>query len=86
MLPLHLITELVRPVTLALRLYGNISGEEIAIFSFIGLAASLPIYLRWLPLQLPLMALACLTSLIQALIFVLLTSVYLSLASGEHEH
>jgi len=86
MLPLHLITELVRPMTLALRLYGNISGEEIAIFSFIGLAASLPIYLRWLPLQLPLMALACLTSLIQALIFVLLTSVYLSLASGEHEH
>jgi F-type H+-transporting ATPase subunit a len=86
MLPLHIITEFVRPMTLALRLYGNIRGEDIAILSFIGLAATLPIFLRWLPLQFPLLALACLTSLIQALIFTLLSAVYLALASPEHEH
>lgn len=86
MLPLHIISELVRPLTLALRLRGNVGGEDVAIFSFIMLAASLPIYARWLPLQLPLMVLALLTSLVQALIFILLASVYLSLASEEHEH
>jgi F-type H+-transporting ATPase subunit a len=86
MIPLHVISELVRPMTLALRLYGNIGGEEIAILSFIMLAASLPIYLRWIPLQFPMLLLACLTALIQALIFVLLTSIYLALASGEQEH
>lgn len=85
MLPLHIISELVRPITLALRLFGNIQGEEIAIFSFIMLAAALPLYLRWLPLQLPMMLLALLTSLLQALVFVLLTSLYLTLASPEHE-
>jgi len=86
MLPLHLITEVVRPITLALRLYGNISGEDIAILSFLALALTLPGVLKYIPLQFPLMALVCLTSLIQALIFVLLTSIYLNLASAEHEH
>ncbi|NIM06098.1 MAG: F0F1 ATP synthase subunit A [Armatimonadetes bacterium] len=86
MLPLHIISELVRPMTLALRLRGNIYGEEVAVFAFIALAVSLPVYLRWLPLQLPMVLLACLTSLIQALVFVLLTSLYLTLASPEAEH
>ncbi len=86
MLPLHIISELARPITLAVRLFGNIHGEDIAILSFIALAAALPVYLRWLPLQLPLLALACLTSLVQALIFVSLSSVYISLVNAEHEH
>jgi F-type H+-transporting ATPase subunit a len=86
MLPLHLIAELTRPITLALRLRGNISGEDTAIFSFILLAAGLPIYLRWLPLQFPLMLLACLTSVIQAFVFILLAAVYLALASPEQAH
>ena len=86
MFPLHVISELVRPLTLALRLFGNVRGEDIAILSFITLATSLPVYFRWLPLQFPLMLLGVLTSLVQALIFTLLTAVYLALASEEHEH
>jgi F-type H+-transporting ATPase subunit a len=86
MLPLHIIAELIRPMTLALRLRGNIYGEEVAVFAFVAIAASLPVFLRWLPLQLPMMLLACLTSLIQALVFVLLTSLYLALANPEEGH
>lgn len=86
MLPLHIIAEIVRPLTLGLRLYGNIHGEEVAIFSFVLLAAGLPVYLQWVPLQFPMMLLACLTSLIQAVVFVLLSSLYLTLASPEEEH
>jgi F-type H+-transporting ATPase subunit a len=87
-IPLHVMSELVRPVTLALRLYGNISGEDLAILSFILLAVGLPVYMRWIPLQLPLLLLATLTAIVQALIFILLTSIYLSLAGPEegHEH
>jgi F-type H+-transporting ATPase subunit a len=85
-IPLHILGELVRPLTLALRLYGNISGEDLAVLSFIGLATALPGLLHFIPLQLPLLLLACLTAIIQALIFVLLTSIYLSLASPEEEH
>jgi F-type H+-transporting ATPase subunit a len=84
MVPIHLIGELARPLSLTLRLFGNIGGEEkaVAIFVSLGLATG-----AYLPLQLPLSALGIFTSFVQALIFCLLSSVYIggALPHAHHE-
>jgi len=76
-LPLELIAEFFRPVSLSFRLYGNIFGEEQIIHAlstqFFPLVAVL-----MLPLQI-------ITSVLQALVFALLVTVYIALATEEHE-
>ncbi|CRX38934.1 F0F1 ATP synthase subunit A [Estrella lausannensis] len=90
MLPIELLTEISRPVTLSLRLFGNIFGEEvlIGVFALFGVTAIASLNLPLgLPLQLPFMLLAIFTSFIQAVVFTLLSSIYLSLAGeGEESH
>lgn len=86
MFPIELITQISRPATLALRLFGNILGEHIlisaiAIFS-IGLMAFGNFSVS-LPLQTPFMLFAILTSAMQALVFTLLSTVYILLASPQ---
>ena len=76
-LPIEIISLCVRPVTLAVRLMLNLSVDHLILGTFTGLVA--------LVVPLPLMALGCLVVLIQTLVFTLLTTVYISLAT-EHEH
>jgi F-type H+-transporting ATPase subunit a len=73
----HLVGELFRPVTLALRLFGNLMAEETVILVLIGLAAGLVKHWIPIPLQLPNMLLGVLVSLVQAAIFAMLATVYL---------
>ncbi len=77
---LHLITELVRPLTLSLRLRSNIWGDDLllVILSQFGIAG--------LPLFLFSMLLGIITAVVQAAVFCLLTSVYLALVMHEEEH
>jgi F-type H+-transporting ATPase subunit a len=90
MLPLHIMGELVRPVSLSLRLFGNILGED----SLIGALASLGVvalgFLHFpyvgIPFQLPFVILAILFSTIQALVFTLLSTIYISLMLPHEEH
>ncbi len=84
MFPLHVIGEFVRPISLSIRLYGNLTGE--------GLTLAVLVFLTpWLfnhvpvPLHLFMVLLAILFSTIQAAIFTMLSAVYLSLAIEEHE-
>jgi F-type H+-transporting ATPase subunit a len=82
----HLVGEVFRPVTLALRLFGNLMAEETVVLILIGLAV--PLLLRWwlpLPAQLPNMLLGMLVSLVQAAIFSMLTAVYLAGVLHEPE-
>jgi len=88
--PLHVLGEFIKPMSLSLRLYGNIFGEETLVATFIVLGAGM---LRWahvtwigLPIQVPLMFLGLLTSVIQALVFTLLSTVYIALMLPHHEH
>ena len=92
MLPLHIVGELAKPVSLSLRLFGNMMGEETLIAVFMGLGVAvlamthLPI---GFPLHVPFVFLALLTTLIQALVFMLLSTVYFALVlphepEGEH--
>jgi F-type H+-transporting ATPase subunit a len=91
MLPIHIIGELAKPLSLSLRLFGNVTGEDILILIFVGLGVAmlgfthLPI---GVPLQLPFIFLAILTSTIQALVFMLLSTIYFAmmLPHEEEEH
>lgn len=88
MFPIEIITQFSRPLTLAFRLFGNIFGEEtiIAAFSIFGVAmlSSLGPAVGF-PLQVPFMFLALLTGVMQALVFTLLSAVYILLSIPE-EH
>lgn len=86
MLPVELISEIVKPFTLAVRLFGNIFGEDVIIVVLAGLAGTLGgQYLSFIPLQFPVLLLSILTAVVQALVFSMLTCIYLSLVS-HHEH
>ena len=69
MLPLLLLDEFIKPASLALRLYGNIFGEETVTEELYGI----------LPIGIPvvMMALSVLFCAIQAVVFTMLTSIYL---------
>jgi F-type H+-transporting ATPase subunit a len=91
MLPVELITQFARPLTLALRLFGNIMGEDILIAAFAVLGITILSAVKspvGIPLQVPFMFLAMLTSLLQALVFTLLSAVYILLAvpHAEEKH
>ncbi len=77
---LHIITELIRPLSLSLRLRGNIWGDEV----LIGLLSGFGI--KGLPLLFFNMSMAVLTAIVQAVVFGLLTTIYFALVlTGEEE-
>ncbi len=77
---LKLVEELAKPISLALRLFGNLYAGEL-IFILIAL---LPWYLQFL-LGWPWAVFHILIITLQAFIFMVLTIVYLSMAHEEHE-
>jgi F-type H+-transporting ATPase subunit a len=88
MLPLHIIGELAKPLSLALRLFGNIMGEDLLLVVFAGLGVSLLAFTHLpigFPLHLPFMFLGLLTTLIQAVVFMLLSTIYIALVMPHEE-
>ncbi len=87
MFPIELISELVKPFTLAIRLFGNIFGEDVIIIVLTGLALQLTgsTLFGLFPVQFPVLLLSLLTAGVQALVFSMLTCIYISLVS-HHEH
>jgi len=82
LLPLNILEELVKPITLALRLFGNIFAGGIML-ALIGL---IPIWANWLP-QILWKAFDMFIGGIQAFIFALLTVIYFAMAGAGHgEH
>ena len=90
-LPIHIVGELAKPFSLALRLFGNITGEDILIAAFVTLGIMFmgmfgsPI---GFPFQIPFILLALLTSTIQALVFAMLSTIYfvMVMPHNEEEH
>ncbi len=78
MLPIELISHLVRPLSLAFRLMGNMFGDHMVLGIFLGIFPLL--------LPLPVMVLGIIVVTVQTLVFTLLSIVYISLAVEEHEH
>jgi F-type H+-transporting ATPase subunit a len=86
MLPIHIIGELARPLSLSLRLFGNIFGDDRSVMQFLLLGALVTSYVYVpVPLQVIMLGFALLFGLIQSVVFTLLTAAYISLAIAE-EH
>lgn len=75
--PIEVISHFSRPLSLSLRLYGNIFAEELLI---VVMASIIPFFL-----PLPFMVIAILTAVIQAGVFVLLACVYIGGAVAHEE-
>ncbi len=84
MIPLHIVGELARPLSLSLRLYGNIFGEEMVIAILAGMSPWIIPHLVALPVQLPMMLFGVFTSFLQALVFSMLVAIYIKVTVGEH--
>lgn len=79
MIPIEIICHFSRPVSLSMRLFGNIFAEELLI---VIMASIIPFLL-----PLPFMAVAIFTSIIQSFVFVLLSCIYIAGAvAHEEEH
>lgn len=77
MLPIELVSHISRPLSLTLRLFGNIRGEEIVLLLFFTMGpifATLPIYFLFF-----------IAKALQAFIFFMLTMIYLQ-GAMEHAH
>lgn len=91
MMPVHLIGEIAKPISLSCRLFGNIFGEDMLLVGFatLGVSALSALHLPFgLPLQVPFMFLAALiTSPVQALVFTMLSTIYfLLMLPHDHDH
>jgi F-type H+-transporting ATPase subunit a len=80
LLPLNIIEELVKPVTLSLRLFGNILAGTV----MVGVIALLPSVVSWAPTS-AWKLFDLFIGVLQALIFALLTIIYFGMAAGGHE-
>ncbi|MDT8447053.1 MAG: F0F1 ATP synthase subunit A [bacterium] len=77
MFPIELISHLVRPLSLALRLFGNVTGDHMVGAVFFGI---LPLLL-----PLPFLGLGLFVAFVQTFVFLLLTLVYFQMALS-HDH
>jgi F-type H+-transporting ATPase subunit a len=91
-LTLHTMGEFTKPMSLAIRLFGNIFGEDVLIGQMLLLGIAALSFMNspvGIPLQFPFYLLAMLTSVIQAVVFSLLTTIYLFLMlphdDGHHD-
>jgi F-type H+-transporting ATPase subunit a len=79
LIPIEVISHFSRPISLSIRLFGNIFAEELLILI---MASIIPYFL-----PLPFMAIAIFTAFIQSFVFVLLSCIYISGAvANEEEH
>ena len=78
MVVIEVVSHLVRPLSLSIRLFGNISGDHLVLGIFSSLVpVGIPIIFLFLGLF---------VSFIQAFVFTLLSMVYISLATAHEEH
>ena len=90
MLPIHVLGELIKPLSLSMRLCFNVFAEDVLLAVLVGLGIGLSVGLHlpsWapVPLQLFVIPLVLIFSTVQALVFSLLASVYIALMLPHHE-
>lgn len=78
MLPIELISHVARPVSLSLRLLGNIAADHKVVTAFFVMVPLL--------VPLPFMLLGVVVAIVQTLVFSLLSTVYISMAVAHEEH
>jgi len=80
MFPIEFIGHLARPVSLSIRLFGNMFGEESVVVILLSLVWLVMPYLIWLTVMLPL---GLFVSVVQTFVFIMLSMVYIAGAVEE---
>ena len=77
MLPLEIISHLARPLSLSMRLFGNIFGDHTV----------LAVFMMLIPLiiPLPMLLLGIFVAIVQTFVFMLLSIIYIGAAIEHHE-
>ena len=83
--PIEILSNLIRPISLALRLRGNMMGDHYVLSTFLNLNI-LGVNLGAFGAALPFYLLGLLVSFIQAYVFIMLSMVYINLATAHHDH
>ena len=78
MLPIEIVSHLARPVSLSMRLLGNITADHKVAAVFFGLVPLL--------LPVPFLVMGVFVSVVQAVVFSLLSTIYISTAIAHEEH
>ena len=76
--PIEIISHFVRPLSLGLRLKGNMEGDHLVLSIFSGLVPYI--------VPIPFYVIGLFVCFMQAFVFTLLTMVYISLATAHHDH
>ena len=86
-LPLHIIGEFIKPLSLAIRLLGNVFGEETVVLKLAALGIGLigASALPGIPFNLLMMFLGLLFGALQALVFSTLLAIYISIFATHHD-
>ncbi len=82
-LPIRLIEEVAKPVTLAIRLFGNMKGKEIMIVALLGLITGVAELAGGFMTSVLWLGFGLFISIIQAFVFTILSIAYISLAVTE---
>ena len=88
MVPIEVVSQLARPLSLAVRLFANMTAGHTVLAVLFGMALSLPLLIGWLPFAftIAMNGLELAIAFIQAYIFTILTCVYLGDALHLHGH
>jgi F-type H+-transporting ATPase subunit a len=78
MLPIEIISHIARPVSLAMRLLGNISADHAVVLAFFAVMPFL--------VPVPFLVMGVFVSVVQAVVFSLLSTVYIGTAIAHEEH
>jgi F-type H+-transporting ATPase subunit a len=78
MLPIELISHVARPVSLSMRLLGNIAADHAVVLAFFAIIPFL--------VPVPFLLMGVFVSVVQAVVFSLLSTVYISSAIAHEEH
>jgi len=76
--PIEILSNMIRPISLGLRLRGNMMGDHMVLSTFANLAPYI--------VPMPFYILGLLVCFIQAYVFTMLTMVYINLATAHHDH
>ena len=88
MVPIEIISQLARPLSLAVRLFANMTAGHTMLAVLFGMAVALPLWIGWVPFvfTVAIYALELMIAFIQAYIFTILSCVYLGDAIHPHGH
>jgi F-type H+-transporting ATPase subunit a len=81
---IEIISHLVRPVTLGIRLMANMTADHMVLAIFVGIFALMGLW--FLPVPVVFYVMGCLVITVQTLVFCLLSVIYIALAIQHEEH